>query len=164
MRLTAARVNRRLDLDPAVTPYTGMPDSSYSRRDLIWPKTSIFDAILIVIIGEYIYARAIGMPETFFDSVGTTVFNAGWAAAPFALLWAFHSPLEKRGNLLLASAAGLALIFAGWTAHYRSGYLRYMDGAQDGAQIPMSLIILMLPVLVFAMMLFISLVTRLRGN
>ncbi len=141
-----------------------MSSTPYSRRDLIWPKTSVLDAILIVVIGEYIYARAIGQADIFMDQIGTTVFNAGWAAAPFALLWAFHSPLEKRGNLLLASAAGLALIFAGWTAHYRSGYLRYMDGAQDGAQIPMSLIILMLPVLVFAMMLFISLVTRLRGN
>jgi len=141
-----------------------MTPANYSRRDLIWPKTSVFDAMLIVVIGEYIYARAIGQSGVFLDNIGTTVFNAGWAAAPFALLWAFHKPLEKRGNLLLASAAGLALIFAGWTAHYRSGYLRYMDGAQDAVNIRATLIILMLPAFVFAIMLFIALVTRLRGN
>jgi len=141
-----------------------MTPANYSRRDLIWPKTSVFDAMLIVVIGEYIYARAIGQPGVFLDNIGTTVFNAGWAAAPFALLWAFHTPLEKRGNLLLASSAGLALIFAGWTAHYRGGYLSVMSGAQDGANIPMSLTILILPVLVFAMMLLIALVTRARGN
>lgn len=141
-----------------------MTPANYSRRSLIWPKTSIFDALIIVIIGEYIYARAIGQPDVFLDQIGMTVFYAGWAAAPFALLWTFHKQLEKRGNLLLASAAGLALILAGWTAHYRGGYLRYMDGGQDGANIPATLIILMLPVLVFAIMLFIALVTRLRGN
>lgn len=141
-----------------------MAQSSYSRRDLIWPKTSVFDAILIVVIGEYIYARAIGQPGLFLDNIGASIFNAGWAATPFALLLAFHNPLEQRGNLLLASAAGLALTFAGWAAHYRSGYLTYMATGQDSAQIKMTLIILMMPVIVFAVMLFISLVTRLRGN
>lgn len=139
------------------------PDHDYSRRSLIWPKTSILDAILIVVLGEYILCRSLGAPELFLSEPAVIVFNAAWAASPFALIGSFHKALQRRGNLLLSSAAGLAVTFAGWAWFYHRIYEAGQSGGFASVLAP-GLLILLLPALVFAVMMFIALVTRLRGN
>ncbi len=124
----------------------------------------MLDAVIIVVLGEYIMWRALGLPERFLDQPATLIFNAGWAATPFALIWSFHKSLDKCGNLLLSSAAGLALTFAGWAWYYRGVYIHHTTNAASATDIGLGLLMLLLPAIVFAVMLFIALVTRLRGN
>lgn len=121
-------------------------------------------ALALPILADAVIWFGSAQPERFFKDPEIKLFNVAWAAAPF-LVWAFTCLIVRRlaGGYTSAVAVGLVATLGGWAWVAWEG-LSTQLGAATAAVPGLGMVMLGLPLMVFALMFVTSVVVQIGPN
>ncbi|MGI9324589.1 MAG: hypothetical protein ACR2PZ_05170 [Pseudomonadales bacterium] len=131
-------------------------------RGILYPIA--FAALLPILANALIWLGS-RQPERFFEEPAIMLFNVAWACMPF-VVWAIVGSFNQRMARTYGSvtAAGLLAMLAAWGWVAWEGYRHQTAEWVDSANLGLGFVMLVLPVLVFALMLGVSVMISSGSN